>query len=200
MSQQLTWRCGACEAVVTASSEECRQSLTCSFCGTAKPAPKLASIDEDGLDAYDARAGSSFAEMTGPELDRLLARRVLGEGWASPVPPYSSEDWAATALAELVGRHSRWSFHLAFCGNAWMASFTERGDAKNDVSNRPLASLVSATGRTRAHAISRALLKVARSPRWLPLGRTFLGDQAARANSETPGVVIGSAQPKRAVT
>ena len=197
MSQQ-TWRCGACEVVVTASSEESRQSLKCPFCGTGKEAPKMASIEEDGPEAYDARAGSSFAEMTGPELDRLLARKVLGEGWPSPVPPYSSEDWAATALAELVGRHSRWSFHLAFCGNAWMASFTEKGDAKKDVSSPPLASLVSATGRTRAIAISRALLKVARSPRWLPVGKTFLGDHAAGADSEALGLVTG--RPRLAVT
>jgi hypothetical protein len=199
MSQQLTWRCGDCEAVVTADSEESRQCPKCPICGTAKEAPKMAFIEEDGPEAYDARAGSSFAEITGPELDRVLARKVLGEGSPAPVPPYSSEDWAATALAELVGRHSRWSFHLAFCGNAWMASFTEKGDPKKNIPSPPLASLVSATGRTRAVAISRALMKVARSPRWLPLGRTFLADHAG-ADSEALGVGPGRARPGLAVT
>jgi len=199
MSQQLTWRCGECEAVVTAASEESRQCPKCPICGTSKETPGTVPIEEDEVEAYDARAGSSFAEITGPELDRLLARKVLGEGSQTPVPPYSSEDWAATALAELVGRHSRWSFHLAFCGSAWMASFTEKGDPRKNVPTPPLASLVSATGRTRAIAISRALLKVARSPRWLPLGRTFLADRPAR-DSDALGVVPGRVRPGLAVT
>ncbi|HYB54299.1 MAG TPA: hypothetical protein VEG84_10565, partial [Thermoanaerobaculia bacterium] len=125
-----------------------------------------------------------FAETAGPELDRLLARRVLGGAGEPPAPPYSSEDLAATALAELVGRQSEWSFHLAFCGDAWMATFTEKGDRKNGAANAAVASLVSATGRTRSLAICRALLKVTRCPRWSPLGTNFLrGAQPAIARA-----------------
>src|SRR5262249_895394 len=142
-------------------------------CGTPKEAPGRA---HDGLDtqAYDARAGASFAETAGPDLDRTLARRVLGGPGDLPVPPYSSEDWAAMALAELVGRQSSWSFHLAFGGNAWMATFTEKGTPKGQVAAAPVSSFVSASGRSRALAIARALLKVARCPRWMPLGDAFL--------------------------
>jgi hypothetical protein len=68
------------------------------------------------------------------------------------------------ALAELVGRQSAWSFHLAYCGNAWMATFTEKGTPKPDIATIPLASFVSASGRSRALAIARALLKVVRMP------------------------------------
>jgi hypothetical protein len=173
MSQQMTWRCKECEDVVTASNEDSRRTPGCPICGTPKEAPG-SSRDSEGVEGYDARAGSQFEKTTGPELDRLLARRVLGGQGDQPAPPYSSEDLAATALAELVGRQSGWSFHLAFCGDAWMATFTEKGERKNDVPTSPLASLVSATGRSRSLAICRALLKVTRSPRWSPLGTNFL--------------------------
>lgn len=176
MSQQLTWRCEECEAVVTASSEDGRQRPNCPICNTPKEATGKAAPEAGAPRAYDAHAGSRFAQMAGPELDRVLARRVLGAEGEPPVPPYSSENLAATALAELVGRQSGWSFHLAFCGTSWMATFTEKSDRKKeDVPNSPLASLVSASGRSRALAICRALLKVTRCPRWRPLGATFFG-------------------------
>ncbi len=173
MSQQMTWRCKECEDVVTASNEDGRHAPGCPHCGTPREAPGPAR-EGDGVEAYDARAGSRFEKTAGPELDRLLARKVLGGQGDQPAPPYSSEDLAATALAELVGRQSGWSFHLAFCGDAWMATFTEKGERKNEVPTSPLASLVSATGRSRSLAICRALLKVTRSPRWSPLGTNFL--------------------------
>ncbi len=173
MTQQTTWRCSECDDVVTTSVEDGR-GPSCPICSTPKDATGNAMGDGDGLEAYDARAGSRFERVAGPELDRLLARRVLGGEGEPPVPPYSSEDLAATALAELVGRQSGWSFHMAFCGNAWMATFTEKGERKNNVPTPPVASLVSATGRSRSLAICRALLKVTRSPRWSPLGTKFL--------------------------
>jgi hypothetical protein len=86
------------------------------------------------------------------------------------------------ALAELVGRQSAWSFHLAFCGDAWMATFTERGEAKEAVPGPPVSSFVSATGATRALAIARALTKVVRCPRWRPLGDVFLARGSAMPN------------------
>jgi hypothetical protein len=174
MSQQMTWRCKECEDVVTASNEDSGRAPRCPICGIPKEAPGSPARESDGVEAYDARAGSHFEKTAGPELDRLLARRVLGGQGEQPAPPYSSEDLAATALAELVGRQSGWSFHLAFCGDAWMATFTEKGERKIDVPTSPLASLVSATGRRRSLAICRALLKVTRSPRWSPLGTNFL--------------------------
>jgi hypothetical protein len=174
MSQKVMWHCAECDAVVMTTSEDGNPSCECPNCGTPKEASGRGS--QDGVDphAYDARAGARFAEMAGPELDRALARRVLGGPGEIPVPPYSSEDWAAMALAELVGRQSSWSFHLSFCGNAWMATFTERGTPKSSGAAAPVASFVSATGRSRALAIARALLKVVRCPRWMPLGDSFL--------------------------
>jgi hypothetical protein len=168
------WHCQECDAVVTATTEDVYSSHECPNCGTPREAPGRGS--HDGLDpqAYDARAGARFAQTAGPDLDRTLARRVLGGPGTTPVPPYSSEDWAAMALAELVGRQSDWTFHLAFCGNAWMATFTEKGTPKGDVPIVPLSSFVSASGRSRALAIARALLKVVRCPRWIPLGDSFL--------------------------
>lgn len=179
MTQQTTWRCEECETVVTVSTEDGRRWPDCPNCATPKEAPGRAEDENGGTAAYDARAGKRFAETAGPQLDRLLARRVLGGEGEPPVPPYSSEDWAAMALAELVGRQSGWSFHLAFCGSAWMATFTEKGATKSDTPTAPLSFLVSSSGHSRALAISRALLKVTRCPRWIALGANFLGVQAA---------------------
>jgi hypothetical protein len=120
---------------------------------------------------------------------------VLGGSGDTSVPPYSSEDWAAAALAELVGRQSAWSFHLGFCGNAWMATFTENGKKKAELPNAPVASFVAATGRTRALAITRALLKVTRCPRWSPLGADFLKSDSAPFVSETLRFGIGRLRP-----
>ena len=185
MSQQTTWRCEECEGVVTVSTEDGRRWPDCPNCSTPKEAPGRSDQGIDETSAYDARAGRRFAETAGPQLDRLLARSVLGGEGDLPVPPYSSEDWAAMALAELVGRQSGWSFHLAFCGNAWMASFAEKGAPKNEFPTAPLSSLVSSSGRTRALAISRALLKVTRCPRWVALGTNFLGAHAAPADVQS---------------
>jgi hypothetical protein len=184
MNQQVTWRCKECEAVVTSFSENGTGLPNCPICASPKEASVATAPEGNGPEPYDARAKTRFADTAGPELDRLLARRVLGGEGHPPAPPYSSEDLAATALAELVGRQSDWSFHLAFCGNAWMATFTEKGEQKNNVPNPPVASFVSATGRTRSLAICRALLKVTRCPRWSPLGTNFLrGAQPAIARA-----------------
>jgi len=182
MTQQMTWRCRECEAVVTTSSTDGPPASECPHCRTPKEAPaRNGNESKVPTAAYDMRAEASFADTAGPELDRLLARKVLGGSAATPVPPYSSEDWAAMALAELVGRQSVWSFHLAFCGNAWMATFTEKGQPKGAVPATPVASFVSATGRSRALAIARALLKVARCPRWMPLSDRFMAGPLAFA-------------------
>ena len=172
MTQQTSWRCAECEAVVTALAENGRLAPKCPICGMPKEARRAEG--DTSSRAYDARAGLRFAETAGPELDRQLALRVLGGSADFPSPPYSSEDWAALALAELVGRQSAWTFHLAFCGDAWMATFTEKGEAKDALSGPPVASFVSASGASRALAIARALLKVVRCPRWRPLGDVFL--------------------------
>src|SRR5262245_39685668 len=179
MRQQTTWRCEECDAVVTAESEDGRRWPDCPHCATPKEAPGRQEHDGSGPAAYDARAGRRFAATAGPQLDRLLAHRVLGGEAEAPAHPYSSEDWAAMSLAELVGRQSDWSFHVSFCGDAWMATFTEKGVPKKDIATPPLSSLVSASGRSRAIAISRALLKVTRSPRWMALGTRLLGVAAA---------------------
>ena len=154
MTQQMTWRCRECEAVVTTSDDGRQSAPECPNCRTPKEAPGRTGADGKTRKLTTYAPRSSFAETAGPDLDRMLARKVLGARPRAPVPPYSSEDWAAMALAELVGRQSGWSFHLAFCGNAWMATFTEKGDAKDDGADSPVASFVSATGRSRALAIA----------------------------------------------
>jgi hypothetical protein len=181
MTQQMTWWCRECEAVVTTSTTDGPSAAECPNCRTPQEAPGRSTADRKITKGYDLRAEASFADTAGPEMDRILARKVLGGAGATPVPPYSSEDWAAMALAELVGRQSVWSFHLAFCGNAWMATFTEKGEAKDAVPDTPVASFVSATGRSRALAIARALLKVVRCPRWMPLGDRFFAGPLAFA-------------------
>ena len=172
MAQQTSWRCAECEAIVTTFGESGRATPKCPNCGTPKD-PGEGETREVPPRSYDGRAGKRFAELAGPDLDRLLARRVLGGAPDAP-PPYSSEDWAAMALADLVGRQSSWSFQLAFCGDAWMATFAEKSNPHQAVPGPPVASFVSASGTSRALAIARALLKVVRSPRWRPVGDAFL--------------------------
>lgn len=168
MTQRVAWRCSGCEAIVTAPVPAGWVSPKCPMCGQQKETAneRVAALEPEG---YDMRAEARFAASAGPEIDRALAVRVLGGDTPASVPPYSAEDWAATALAELVGRQSAWSFHLAFCGSSWTATFTEKSARQRDPWNSGLSAFVCASGRTRALAICRALWKVTRSPRWTPL-------------------------------
>jgi hypothetical protein len=182
MSQQVAWRCSGCEEVVTAPVRPGWVSPDCPNCGQPKAATEAATLP--AADASDARGEATFAATAGPQVDRALALRVLGGETPASVPPYSSEDWAATALAELVGRQSAWSFHLTFCGSSWTATFTEKTSTSNDPWSSEVSAFVCASGRTRALAICRAIWKVTRSPRWTPLAEKLMASFPAARHRE----------------
>ena len=121
-------------------------------------------------------------EAPGTELDREIERRVFGRASGGGVPPFSTQDWTAAALAQLVARRTGWSFDVAERDGIWSAIGIERSTAPSGpgpVRGRIL-SLVTTTGETRAHAICRCLLQASRSPRWpRPWdGRTLPGGEA----------------------
>lgn len=179
MSQRVAWRCSGCESVVTAPVPAGWTTPECPMCGQIKDASPISEGPASDARGYDTRAEASFAATAGPEIDRSLAIRVLGGDTPPSVPPYSSEDWAATALAELIGRQSAWSFHLTFCRAAWTATFTEKAARPRDPWSSGVSAFVCASGRTRAIAICRAIWKVSRSPRWTPLAERIVASTMA---------------------
>lgn len=106
-------------------------------------------------------------EAPGTELDREIERLVFGRAPGGEVPPFSTRDWTAAALAQLVARRTGWSFDVAERDGIWSAIGIECStpSGPGPVRGRIL-SLVTTTGATRAHAICRCLLQASRSPRW----------------------------------
>jgi hypothetical protein len=98
----------------------------------------------------------------GPELDRELDIRVLGGSGGDRIPPFSTRDWSSLALAELIAERTGWEYRLMLSGGSWTASWFDRAPSNR----RPLPTLITARGPTRALAICRALLRASRSPRW----------------------------------
>ena len=96
----------------------------------------------------------------GPELDALVQQRVFGEV-GRYVPPFSTSDWSALALAELISDRKGWRYQLIENEGSWTAVWFEPRSGK-----RGLSTLVSARAPTRALALCRGLLKAVRSPRW----------------------------------
>jgi hypothetical protein len=96
----------------------------------------------------------------GPELDALVQERVFG-GTGGSVPPFSTRDWTALALAELVSDRRGWRYHLIENDGVWTAVWLEPRSGP-----RGIQTLVSSRAPTRALALCRGLLKAARSPRW----------------------------------
>lgn len=168
MVQQVSWHCEDCETAVTVVVASGGRSPRCPHCGRPKDA-----AEEPARDPAPAGLGetsdSAAAAAPGPRLDRVILQRVFGRSAGPPFPPFSTEDWTATALAEAVGRRPGWSFHLAACGRLWTATFLENTMRQCGGWSPFVSSLICATGRTRALAICRALLKVTRCPRWSPL-------------------------------
>lgn len=107
-------------------------------------------------------------EAPGTELDREIERRVFGRVPGGEVPPFSTRDWTAAALEQLVARRTGWSFDVAERDGIWSAIGIERSMAPSGPGpvRRRILSLVTTTGATRAHAICRCLLQASRSPRW----------------------------------
>jgi hypothetical protein len=104
--------------------------------------------------------------LSGSELDALLHARVFGGETGGRVPPFSSRDWTALALAELVSDRTGWKYQLLEQGNGWTAIWFEPHAGRGSIS-----TLVSSRGPTRALALCRALLKAVGSPRWPAAGR-----------------------------
>src|SRR5262249_37329144 len=94
-------------------------------------------------------------------LDAQLHNRIFGEHSGGSVPPFSTRDWTALALAELVSDRKGWKYQLVEQGGGWTAIWYEPHHGRGAIS-----ALVSARGPTRALALCRALLKAVRSPRW----------------------------------
>jgi hypothetical protein len=96
----------------------------------------------------------------GPDFDRELQQRVFGTDHAASVPPFSTRDWTALALAELVAERTSWRYQLIESAGTWTAIWFE------SARSRPVAAMVTARASTRALALCAALLKATRSPRW----------------------------------
>ena len=101
----------------------------------------------------------------GPDLDREIERRVFGRASRRAVPPFSTQDWSAQALAELVSRQTGWWYDVSEREGVWSAMWIEP-PAGAPTRPRRILSLITATGPTRAAAICRALLRATRCPRW----------------------------------
>jgi hypothetical protein len=97
----------------------------------------------------------------GPELDAKLHALIFGDHAGDSVPPFSTRDWTALALAELVSDRKGWKYQLVEQSGGWTAIWYEPHHGRGSIS-----ALVSARGPTRSLALCRALLKAVRSPRW----------------------------------
>jgi hypothetical protein len=129
----------------------------------------------------------------GEELDRLIEARVFGRGAARSVPPFSTEDWTATALVELVSRLTGWRFEAALRDGTWEAMWIEYPAKPSDgPRGRRVLSLTTATGSTRALAICRALIKATGSPRWPSVADSSPESNADRAGRFGPALRASS--------
>lgn len=131
----------------------------------AIPSTKNSQRDQSPIASFDWLTRSAEPLEPGPELDREIERRVFGRIPTRPAPPFSTEDWNAQALAELVSRETGWWFDVSERDGLWSAMWIEPpvGAATKP---RRILSLITATAETRAAAICRALLRAARCPRW----------------------------------
>jgi len=97
----------------------------------------------------------------GRELDRQMAREVLGIEPGDAVPPYSTNDVTAAALAERFSKERGWwHFERREIYGGWSVGWIAESQPLL-VSIHP----IRASAPTRALAICRSLLKVARSSR-----------------------------------
>ena len=110
---------------------------------------------------------STLPPESGPELDREIERRVFSRSPGRAVPPFSTEDWTATALAQLVTRQTGWECEISEQDGTWSAMWIEYPRTATAPSSRHrILSMITAAAPTRALAICRALIKATRCPRW----------------------------------
>jgi len=136
----------------------------------AFPGTKIPTRDGSTIASFDWLMRSAEPLEPGPDLDREIERRVFGRTSNRPAPPFSTQDWNAQALAELVSRETGWWFDVCERDGVWSAMWIEPpvGAATRP---RRILSLITATGDTRAAATCRALLRATRCPRWPGIGR-----------------------------
>ena len=122
-------------------------------------------VHTDDLASWRRSRGTDLP--SGPALDRQIEWRVFGRAAGRSVPPFSTEDWTASALAELVARQTGWWFDVTQRDRTWEAMWIEHPPVPLHASSRRrILSLVTATAPTRALAICRSLLRAAACPRW----------------------------------
>jgi hypothetical protein len=140
------------------------------FTATRNTTTRNPERDRSAVMSLDWLTRSAEPIEPGPELDREIELRVFGHRSTRPAPPFSTEDWNAQALAELVSRQTGWWFDVCEREGRWSAMWIEPpvGAA---VKPRRILSLITATADTRAAAICRALLRATRCPRWPGVGR-----------------------------
>jgi hypothetical protein len=115
----------------------------------------------------------------GPELDREIHRIIEGEEPRSDseVPPYSTDDATAIAMAARFSREwGWWLFEKKDLQGEWVAGWIEETQPLL-VSVRP----VRASAPTRPLALCRAVLHVVRTARVRPEKRAAHPDRAAKA-------------------
>ncbi|HYK41706.1 MAG TPA: hypothetical protein VE007_04895 [Thermoanaerobaculia bacterium] len=140
----------------------------------AIPRTKNPQRDHSAVASFDWLTRTAEPLEPGPELDREIERRVFGRASTRQVPPFSTEDWNAQALAELVSRETGWWFDVSERDGLWSAMWIEP-PAGAATKPRRILSLITATADTRAAAICRALLRATRCPRWPGVGRDAAG-------------------------
>jgi hypothetical protein len=130
------------------------------------PTPDQSGSRHDA-DIASWRRSRSTDLPSGAELDRQVEWRLFGRLAGRNVPPFSTEDWTAVALAELVARETGWWFDVTERDGTWEAMWIEHPPLSiQSTSRRRILSLVTATAPTRALAICRSLLRAAGCPRW----------------------------------
>ena len=120
---------------------------------------------DSAVASFDWLTRSAQPVEPGPDLDREIEERVFGRTSTRQVPPFSTQDWNAQALAELVSRQTGWWFDVSEREGIWSAMWIEP-PVGAPTKPRRILSLITATGPTRAAAICRALLRATRCPRW----------------------------------
>jgi hypothetical protein len=103
--------------------------------------------------------------VAGAELDRLVGIRVFRHLPPGSVPAFSTSDWTATALAELVVRRAGWVFDAFERNGRWWVTWSR----EQKPPSRAISGFVTSTAPTWALAICRGLLRATETRDWLPL-------------------------------
>ncbi|MEP6801811.1 MAG: hypothetical protein ABJC07_07735 [Acidobacteriota bacterium] len=112
------------------------------------------------------RGGALLSPESASDLDREIERRVFLKAPGRAVPPFSTEDWTAAALAQQVSRQTGWACEVSEHDGTWSAIWFETPRPSSDLAPQKILSRITASAPTRALAICRALIKATRCPAW----------------------------------